>query len=68
MDVVNFYDRGGIPNPNLDPLMLPLRLTNREKQDLVAFLEALTGPVPAVLVPVLPDGPGPAADPKGGLR
>ena len=68
LDVVNFYDRGGIPNSNLDPLMLPLRLTAGEKADLVAFLEALTGPVPTTPIPVFPAGTGPAADPKGGLR
>ena len=68
MDVVNFYDRGGVANAHLDPLMLPLHLTAREKQDLVAFLEALTGPLPRVEAPKFPDGPGAPADPKGGLR
>jgi len=67
-DVVDLYDRGGVPNPHLDRLMLPLTLTGREKDDLVAFLEALTGPVPTVAVPGFPEGPGAAADPKGGLR
>ena len=28
-DAVEFYDRGGIQNPNLDPLMQPLRLLRR---------------------------------------
>ena len=68
MDVVEYYDRGGIPNPGLDPLMLPLHLTPREKSDLVAFLEALTGPVPQIEVPEFPEGDGVNADPKGGLR
>ena len=45
MDVIEVYDHGGVPNPWLDPLVVPLQLTQREKQDLVAFLEALTGPV-----------------------
>jgi cytochrome c peroxidase len=67
-DVVDLYDRGGVPNPHLDRLMLPLTLTAREKDDLVAFLEALTGPVPVVAVPGFPEGPGAPADPKGGLR
>lgn len=52
-DVVEFYDRGGLPNPDLDPLMLPLHLTGSEKADLVVFLEALTGPVPEVDPPEL---------------
>jgi cytochrome c peroxidase len=42
-DVVEFYDRGGIDNPLKDPLLKPLRLTPEEKEDLVAFLKALTG-------------------------
>ena len=67
-DVIEVYNRGGVPNPWLDPLVLPLNLTDREKADLVAFMEALTGPVPTVEVPKFPDGPGGPADPKGGLR
>jgi cytochrome c peroxidase len=43
LDVVNFYDRGGEANPYLDGGIVPLKLTDREKQDLVAFMEALTG-------------------------
>ena len=57
-DVVDFYDRGGIPNPDLDPLMLPLNLTSREKADLVAFLEALTGTQPYIATPALPEEGG----------
>ncbi|MCX6640700.1 MAG: cytochrome-c peroxidase [bacterium] len=55
MDVINLYDRGGVQNPNLDPMMLPLHLTANEKQDLEAFLNALTGPVPAINPPKLPE-------------
>jgi cytochrome c peroxidase len=58
-DVIAYYDRGGIRNPNLDPLMLPLKLTQREKADLVAFLEALTGTQPDITPPELPEA-GPA--------
>jgi cytochrome c peroxidase len=54
MEVVLIYDRGGVPNPNLDPLIVPLGLTEREREDLVAFLESLTGPVPIVRAPALP--------------
>jgi cytochrome c peroxidase len=69
LEVIDVYDRGGEANPDLDPLMLPLKLTAREKADLVAFLEALTGTLPAVKQPALPeDGkPGDAA-PAGGAR
>jgi cytochrome c peroxidase len=55
MDVVNLYNRGSVNNPNLDPLMMPLNLTGHEKRDLVAFLEALTGPFPIVEEPPLPN-------------
>jgi cytochrome c peroxidase len=41
--VVEFYDRGGEANENLDPLIQPLRLTEDEKTDLVSFLLSLTG-------------------------
>jgi cytochrome c peroxidase len=68
MDVIDFYNRGGAENPNLDPLMMPLKLTEEEKEDLVAFLEALTGPALKMEVPEFPEGPGAPADPKGGLR
>ncbi len=41
--VIDFYDRGGTPNPQLDPAIKPLKLTEREKEDLVEFLHALNG-------------------------
>lgn len=41
--VVEFYNRGGIANENLDPLIKPLNLTALELTDLTAFLESLTG-------------------------
>ncbi|PVV05904.1 MAG: photosynthetic protein synthase I, partial [gamma proteobacterium symbiont of Ctena orbiculata] len=43
LEVVDFYAMGGVPNELLDPLIRPLGLTDREKQDLVAFLQSLTG-------------------------
>jgi len=55
MDVINLYDRGGIPNPYLDPVMLPLGLTEMEKCALVAFMQALSGPYPIVKPPPLPN-------------
>ena len=42
-DVVEFYDAGGVPNEGLSPLIKPLNLAARDKQDLVRFLESLTG-------------------------
>ncbi len=41
--VVEFYNRGGVPNPLLDPRIRPLGLSETEIDDLVAFLESLTG-------------------------
>jgi cytochrome c peroxidase len=43
--VVDFYDRGGKPNPHRDPLIQPLRLTLQEKEALVEFLRSLSGTV-----------------------
>jgi cytochrome c peroxidase len=42
-DVVRHYNRGGNPNPNLDPALKPLNLSDADVQQLVAFLKALTG-------------------------
>jgi len=42
-EVVDFYDKGGIANRNLDPKIKQLHLTAQEKSDLVAFLRALSG-------------------------
>ena len=41
--VVDFYNAGGIPNDTLDPLIRPLGLSGQEVEDLVAFLESLSG-------------------------
>lgn len=49
--VVEFYDRGGIGNPNLSSDIKPLHLSDQEKRDLVAFLEALQGEVTNAQVP-----------------
>ncbi len=42
-EVIDFYDKGGVPNEELDPLIAPLLLTEKEKQALMAFLRSLTG-------------------------
>jgi len=41
-DVVDFYDRGGNANRNLDPAMRKLNLSPQQKLDLIRFLESLT--------------------------
>jgi cytochrome c peroxidase len=40
-EVVEFYNRGGRANPNLDPLVQPLHLNKDELDDLEAFLKSL---------------------------
>jgi cytochrome c peroxidase len=42
-EVVDFYDQGGIMNPHLSNLIIPLGLTAQEKQDLVEYMRALSG-------------------------
>ncbi|MBX5495427.1 MAG: cytochrome-c peroxidase [Bryobacteraceae bacterium] len=42
-EVVEYYNKGGNKNKNLDERMKPLNLTDQEKKDLVAFLHALSG-------------------------
>jgi cytochrome c peroxidase len=44
-DVVQFYDRGGVENTWLSHEIKPLHLEAQEIDDLVAFLESLTGEV-----------------------
>ena len=40
---MEYYDKGGTPNKNLDAKIKPLHLTPQDKKDLVAFLNALSG-------------------------
>lgn len=49
--VIEFYDRGGIPNPYLDSAVKPLRLTDQEKEDVIEFLRSLNGEGWAVTPP-----------------
>ena len=44
-EVIEFYDRGGNPNRNLDENMVPLHLSKADKEALLAFLRALSGSV-----------------------
>jgi len=53
-EVVELYDRGGEPNPWLDPKMVKLGLTDQEKKDLVAFLRSLEGDWKPMAPPALP--------------
>ena len=53
-EVIEFLDKGGGVNPSLSPLVKPLGLTQEEKVDLLAFLEALTGAALKIEPPQLP--------------
>jgi cytochrome c peroxidase len=55
-EVVEWYDKGGHPNPNLSAKIRPLKLSAQEKADLVDFMKACTGPTPTVEVSRLPEG------------
>jgi cytochrome c peroxidase len=41
-DVIEYYDRGGNANPQLDPELHPLHLSEDEKRSLVQFLRSLS--------------------------
>jgi cytochrome c peroxidase len=55
-EVVEWYDKGGHPNPHLSAKMRPLKLSAQEKADLVEFMKACTGPTPTVETSRLPAG------------
>jgi cytochrome c peroxidase len=42
-EAVEHYNRGGVPNPNLDVRVAPLGLSEQEVEALLAFLESLEG-------------------------
>ena len=54
MDVVEHYNKGGEIKTNLSPDMKQLNLSQQEKEDLVAFLNALTSAPKSVTLPQLP--------------
>jgi cytochrome c peroxidase len=53
-EVIDYYDKGGTPNAHLSKDIKPLKLAEKEKADLVAFLESLTGEMAAFEEPKLP--------------
>jgi len=42
-DVMKHYENGGIDRPSRSPLMMPIELADQERDDLVAFMDTLTG-------------------------
>jgi cytochrome c peroxidase len=53
-DVIDLYDRGGIDRPSRDNDIRPLNLQSREKADLIAFLNTLSGTPKPYPLPTLP--------------
>ena len=53
-EVVDWYDKGGHPNPSLSDKMKKLNLSAQEKEDLVSYIKALHGDLPKVRVDRLP--------------
>ena len=53
-DAVIRYVKGGEVTTNIDPNIKPLKLSEQDKEDLVAFLNALTGTTPSITIPTLP--------------
>ena len=54
MEVVEHYAKGGTPNATLSDKMKQLKLSDQDKLDLVAFMEACTGDFPEVETGRLP--------------
>lgn len=53
-DVIAHYEKGGEVTADIDPNMKPLKLSRQDKEDLLAFLNALTGTTPSITIPTLP--------------
>jgi cytochrome c peroxidase len=53
-DVIRHYERGGIDRPSRSPLMMALSLSDQDRQDLIAFMQTLTGNPEGDAPPKLP--------------
>jgi cytochrome c peroxidase len=53
-DAVRHYEKDGIDRPSRSPLLLPVNLSERERLDLVAFMQTLTGTSEGDTAPRLP--------------
>jgi cytochrome c peroxidase len=54
-EVVEWYAKGGHPNPHLSDKIVKLELSEQDKKDLVEFVRALTGPLTPVVRGRLPE-------------
>lgn len=70
-EVMDHYNKGGTPNPALDPDMHALNLTPEESADVVAFMKALTGDdrksTEELLPKLPPNADGTVPDPHAAL-
>ena len=55
------YEKGGIDRPSRSPFMMPLQLTDQERNNLIAFMETLTGKPEGDAAPRLPAAVAPAS-------
>lgn len=53
--VLAHYVSGGVERPSRSPSLRPLNLSQDERDDLLAFLDSLTGEVAPVSMPILPN-------------
>lgn len=54
-EVMDFYNKGGEPNPWLDPKVVPLDLTSEEISDIIEFMKSLEGDWQPMEEPKLPE-------------
>ncbi len=54
-EVIEHYVKGGVDKSSLSPEMKAVKLTQREKSDLLEFLKALTEQSNPITVPILPN-------------
>jgi cytochrome c peroxidase len=52
--VIALYDRGGVERPSRNEHVHPLRLSPQERDDLLAFLQTLTGDAARDPAPIIP--------------
>jgi cytochrome c peroxidase len=55
VEVIAFYNKGGGNDPRKDPNLQRLDLAQEEERDLLAFLDSLTGELPKIEAPELPE-------------
>ena len=53
--IVNFYEGGGVDSPSKSPLIKPFKLSEGERDDLLAFLKSLTADKVDTPLPNLPN-------------